>query len=212
MKNFLKTFFVSFFLITLITPVVASGLGVGIGTGKISIDEELRNGMTYNFPSLVVINTGDRASNYTLDISYNRDQAELLPPRDWFTFTPEVFFLEPGESQQVEIRMRVPVDNVVPGDYFAYLEAKPVIEPEEGVTAVGVSVAAKLNFTIAPSNFFQGLYYRLRDIFIQYQPWSIILTTLIGLFILRAIFTKFFSFDLNVKPKKKEDQKIKKDE
>lgn len=209
MKKITTAFLLLLLFIFFGRPFVSmASLGVGIGTGKIQIDEELKNGMKYKFPSLAVTNTGDVVSNYTIDISYDQNQKELLPPLEWFTFTPEIFFLEPGETQKVNVELSVPVDKVVPGDYFGYLEAKPVIEGEDGEATVGIAVAAKLNFTIQPSNLIEGIYYRAKDLFIEYQPWTTIISSLVALFTLRAIFRKFFSLDLSIKPRKKENKGI----
>lgn len=194
-----------FVLFLPMTSFVFGDLGVGIGTGKIEITEDLRSGMEYNFPDLVVINTGDEESRYTVDMSYRSDQRELLPLREWFTFTPQEFDLQPGESQSVAISLKIPVTGVIPGEYFGYLEGKPIPDTPEGQTSIGISAAAKLTFTIAPSNIIQAIYYYVRNIWIRYQPWTTIITSLIGLLLLRAIFRKFFSFDLNIKPKKKEE-------
>ncbi len=204
MKKFLVALVLFVLFFPLGTPVFAD-LGVGIGTGKIEVTEELKKGMEYNFPNLVVINTGDETSKYTVDISYDSNQRELLPPREWFTFAPEQFDLQPGESQSVAITLKIPVTGVIPGEYFGYLEGKPIPDIQEGQTSIGISAAAKLTFTIAPSNIFEAIFYYVRNIWIRYQPWTTITTTLIGLLLLRAIFRKFFSFDLNIKPKKKEE-------
>ena len=204
----MKKFFVAVMLFILFLPMtsfVFGDLGVGIGTGKIEVTEELKKGMEYNLPDLVVINTGDEDSRYTVDISYSSDQRELLPIREWFTFTPEQFDLQPGESQSVAISLKIPVTGVIPGEYFGYLEGKPIPDNPEGQTSIGISAAAKLTFTIAPSNIIEAVYYYVRNIFLKYQPWTTIVTSLAGLLLLRAIFRKFFSFDLNIKPKKKEE-------
>ena len=204
MKRLLPLFFTFIFLFVSVLPAFAGNLGVGIGTGKISINEKLKNGMTYKFPDLVIINTGDVQSDYLVSVSYNSEQKELLPPAEWFTFTPEVFNLKPGDSQKVEVRLKVPIDKVIPGDYFAYLEAKPVIEDKPGVSSVGIAAAAKLNFTIAPSNFLEGIYYTVKYVFDEYQPWSTVVLSAVVLVLLKVILSRFISIDLNIKSKKKE--------
>lgn len=204
MKRLLLLSFTFIFLLVSVFPIFASNLGVGIGTGKISINEKLKNGMTYKFPDLVVINTGEIKSFYTVEVAYNSEQKELLPPAEWFTFTPEKFELSPGDSQKVEVRLKLPIDKVVPGDYFAYLEAKPIIEDKPGVSSVGIAAAAKLTFTIAPSNFVEGIYYTLKYVFDEYQPWSTVVVSAVGLVLLKVILSRFISIDLNIKPKKKE--------
>ena len=205
MKRILVSFFLCIFCLVMVSPLLASGIGVGIGSGKITIDEDLKNGMKYKFPELVVINTGDRESQYTVDISYDQNQKELLPPKEWFTFSPEIFPLKPGESQKVEIRLTIPIDKVIPGNYFAYLEARPVIADEAGMATVGIAAAAKLFFTIAPSNFIEGVYYTIKYVFDEYQPWSTVIVSAAGLVLLKVILSKFISIDLNIKPKKKEN-------
>jgi len=204
MRRLISVLLIALFVSLSFSPIIASGLGVGIGTGKISIDEKLKNGMTYKFPDLVVINTGDVESQYMVDVSYNSEQKELLPPAEWFTFTPELFTLKPGESQKVEISLKLPINKVIPGDYFAYLEAKPVIADKAGAATVGIAAAAKLNFTIAPSNFLEGIYYTVKYVFDEYQPWSTVVVSAVALVLLKVILSKFISIDLNIKSKKKE--------
>jgi len=128
----------------LITPQVLARIGVGVNLGKIEIDEPLKPGGIYNFPSIGVINTGDEPGDYELDVTYHQDQPELRPAKEWFSFSPSSFHLEAGQSQSVAIKLALPV-RVKPGDYFAYLEAHPIIKAGPGTT-IGVELPPKLIF------------------------------------------------------------------
>ena len=52
-------------------------IGVGVGTGRIDVDEELRPGQAYVLPPFNVLNTGDEPANYRVLLSYNENQEEL---------------------------------------------------------------------------------------------------------------------------------------
>ncbi len=151
-----------FLVVTLLllssVPALAS-IGVGVGTGKIQVDDKLRPGTIYELPPLTVLNTGDQGSDYEVAISYNEKQVELKPASSWFHFEPEKFYLEPGKVQTVAITLSLPV-RMEPGDYFSYLEAHPTKKAQNGQTSVGVAAAAKLYFTVVPANIFTALYYR----------------------------------------------------
>ena len=156
-------FWIPAFLVTLCllcSPKALARIGVGVGTGKIVVEEKLNPGTIYEFPSLSVLNTGDEPSEYTAGVEYHQDQEQLLPKREWFNFSPDTFHLEPGEVQVVKITLSVPI-KAVPGDYFAYLEGSPVKKSVAGETSIGIAAAAKLYFSIAPANVFQGIYYRI---------------------------------------------------
>jgi hypothetical protein len=189
------------------TQVTFANVGVGVGLGSITVDEDLKQGMQYNLPTLTVLNTGDVAGKYTVDIAYHKDQEELLPPKEWFTFTPEIFQLEPGGSQNVEIKLTLPIDDIVPGDYFAYIEGKPVQNLETGETSIGIAAATKLYFTVEPSNIFEGIYYRVLAIYNEYRPYSTALLVFIAALILYLTFKKNFNLDLSVQKKTGKENK-----
>ncbi len=198
----IKTLFVV--LLSLSLPFLAAAkLGVGVGTGKIEIDQAMKAGLIYDLPSLIVLNTGDEASEYTIGIQHREKQPELVPEDSWFQFEPKTFYLEPGENQIVNIRLTLPVKGAKPGDYFAFLQAYPVQKATSGGTTIGVAAATKLYFTVAPANIFVGLYYRAASIFAMYSPWSYIIGFVILLAIIMTIFRKIFRFKLNLSIDKK---------
>ncbi len=143
-------------LLALITASVAllpmsaigqEGVGVGVNVGSIEVDEPLLSGDSYLLPPVGVVNTGHVTADYTLHVTYRETQPELRPSEDWFAFDPDRFPLEPDQVQSVQVRVSVP-GSAEPGDYFAFLEASPIIEGD-GVT-VGVAAAVKLSFTVEP--------------------------------------------------------------
>lgn len=195
---------VSFIILVfvLFSPVlVLARIGVGVGTGKIMVDQPLNPGLIHTLPSLSVLNTGDEPGRYSVSVEYHEGQEEredmgLKPDKNWFSFEPLDFYLEPGQVQQVKIRLTLPLKGAKPGDYFAYLSGHPIQETEVGVTIIGVAAAAKLYFTIAPANIFQGIYYRLVSLYNQYYPWSAIVLAMIFVASLITIFRRKFKIQI----------------
>ncbi|MFH1827005.1 MAG: hypothetical protein ABH812_01055 [bacterium] len=212
----MKRFFVILSLLLtlfLFSPNLAfSNIGVGVGTGKIQVDEKLKPGLIYELPSINVINTGDQSSNYKISVAYHTDQPELKPNKNWFIFSPKTFYLKPGEVRVVDIKINLPL-RIEPGKYFAYLEAQPSATAKKGKTSIGVAAASKLYFTVVPGSFFEGVYYKLISFWKVYAPWpqrTVIAVLIVSLLIL---FKKFFNIKINLKkPDSKPPKKIKKDE
>jgi hypothetical protein len=197
-------------LLSLFTAMVFAGnvsysrIGVGVGTGKIQVDDKLKPGTIYRLPSLVVLNTGDEESEYEVGIAYHEQQSQIKPPKEWFSFSPDKFNLKPGEGKNVDIKLNIPV-KTVPGDYFAYVEAFPAKKSTtQSGASVGVAAATKLYFTIVPANYFQGIYYRIVSFWNINQPWSGRVATGIAAVLALIIFKKFFRIELNLKNPKKE--------
>jgi hypothetical protein len=176
-------------------------IGVGVSSGKIELKEPLRAGGIYGVPSLGVFNTGTEPTDYEVGIAYHADYPQIHPPKEWFSFYPPSVFLEPGKSRSVGIKLTIPV-KAVPGEYFAFLEAYPVIKSEAGVTGVGVAAASKFYFSVEPSNLWQGLLYRAASLFNRYQPWTYIVPIVIILAVLTTFFRRFFSFQISIGKKK----------
>ncbi len=176
-------------------------VGVGIGTGRIVVDEILKPGMVYQLPPLSVVNTGDEPAPYSVGVSFHQDQTQKMPAEEWFVFSPHDFQLDPGGSQTVEVTLRLPLATE-PGEYFAYLQAFPNLQSEGGATLIGIAAAAKLEFTVEPANMLAGIYYRLLFFWRQYQPWTAIALAGLAFMLFAAIFRRLFSFELNVKKRK----------
>jgi hypothetical protein len=199
----MKKFFFLLLLVLAIPSLVLARVGVGVGTGKIVVDEPFKPGIIYSVPPITVINTGDEPSKYELAIAFHANQPELLPSKEWFSFSPEKFNLESGKIQVVNIRLNLPI-KVKPGNYFAYLEAHPVVESKnDGTARINVAAASKFYFSIAPANIFQGFYYRLLSFFSFYAPWTYIVSSLIIVAALLTLFRRKFKFKLNIKIDKK---------
>lgn len=183
----------------LITMPAIARVGVGVNLGKIEIDEPLKPGGIYNFPSLGVINTGDEPGDYELEVTYHQDQPQLRPAQEWFSFSPSSFHLEPGGSQGVAIKLSLPM-KMKPGDYFAYLEAHPVIKAGPGTT-IGIAAAAKTYFSVVPANIWQAIYYKTSSFFTIYAPWTYVVLAVLIAAIIIAIFKKFFAFQIGIRKK-----------
>jgi len=209
MKNSFK-FLPVFLALALLFPVVAlARIGVGVGTGKIQVDERLNPGTIYELPVLTILNTGDESSDYEVMIQYHQDQPEFEPEKDWFEFTPREFKLEPGEVQQVKIKLNLPV-KAKPGDYFAYLEGRPAQKSESGQIRIGVAAATKLNFTVKSANLFTGIYYKALSFWKVYAPWPTVASGLVVIIILALWIKKNLKVDIKVK-KKEEKKEVEKD-
>jgi hypothetical protein len=191
--------FVAFVLI--LPTTVFARIGVGVGAGKIHIDEQLKAGGIYDLPPIPVLNTGDESSEYTFSVQYHEGQEErpdmgLKPEKEWFNFTPETFSLEPGMVQVVKVTLILP-PKIKPGNYFAYLEARPVKKATAGgVTSIGIAAATQLWFTVAPSNFFQGIYYRFISLYVRYYPWDTIILAVIFVVALAWFISRKFKFQI----------------
>lgn len=199
-----KIFLACFGVAILMLPQISEAkIGVGVGSGKIQVDQSLKPGLIYTLPAITVINTGDEASEYGVGIQHRENQSEIKPEKDWFNFEPNNFNLEPGQTQVVQIKLTLPVKGAEPGNYFAFLQAYPDSRTQAGNTSVGVAAAAKLYFSVEPANFFAGLYYRTASISHQYAPWSYIILGFIFASIIVALFRRFFSFNIGFSVKKK---------
>lgn len=196
-KLLISLIFLLAFVIFLPNSVWAK-IGVGVNTGKIQVDENLKAGMIYKLPSITVINTGDEPAEYETGITYHQDQPELLPDQDWFIFTPQEFHLEPGEGQLVEIKINLPL-KMEPGNYFAYLEGRPIATVKKGTTSLGVAAASKLYFTVVPANIFYAIYYKVVSFFKVYAPWPQRVGIAILIVSLLLIFKKFFNIQINLR-------------
>lgn len=197
----MKKLFILLILLTSMLVVAQTAharIGVGVGIGKIEVDEELKPGTIYQLPSFTVLNTGDETADYGVSIEYHEKQLELKPEEDWFIFSPDVFTLEPGAVQQVDVKLNLPL-KVKPGDYFAYLEAHPLKKAEEGGTRVGVAAAAKLYFTVVPANMVQGLYFKAASFWSVYAPWPQRAAAGLLVMVLILIVNKFFNIQIRVR-------------
>lgn len=178
--------------------VVQAKVGVGISTGKIMVDEQLKAGQIYNLPSVTIFNTGDVPSTYDLSVAYHELQSELQPAANWFVFDPSFFSLDPGQGKEVKIQLHLPLQ-VQPGFYFAYLEGSPVSQSSAGETRVGIAAASKIYFEVVPANFFESVYYRLRSLHDLYHPWPQRAMYGLLLLLLLYVFRKFFRIEINLK-------------
>jgi hypothetical protein len=186
-----------------------SKIGVGVGIGKIEVDQQLRPGQTYNLPDLPVINTGDEPSSYQVSAEYRENVQELRPDKNWINFYPDTISLEPNSVKMVKVTLDLPID-AKPGDYFVFLQAQPIkSDVAGGVSTVNIAAAAKLYFTIVPANIFMGVYYKLESLWDKFYPWDLVVVLLIIFIVLVYIFRKKFNIQISLKQKKKRIKKNK---
>jgi hypothetical protein len=196
MRSALWLFAACLVLAGLLAPAaVHADPGVGVNLGRIQIDDRLAPGGGYSLPTLGVTNTGDEPGDYEVVISYVHDQKELRPPAGWVDFQPREFFLEPGQTQNVRIRLTLPT-GADPGDYFAFLEAHPVAKGN-GVS-VGVAAATRLSFTVKPANWFEAQRVLLNRFIDDNEPWSFVVPGAILVLLLLLLVRKFFRIGLRV--------------
>lgn len=176
-------------------------MGVGVGVGKIQVDQQLRPGMIYQLPIITVLNTGDESSSYSVRITHRSNQEQLVPPAEWFSFSPQTFRLEPGEVQSVQATLSIPL-KAEPGNYFNFLEGFPVIENNSGATNIGIAAATKLYFTIAPANMVLGAYYRAASFWRNYQPWTNRLAIALAIIFCLWTFGRYFKIQPKTVSKK----------
>jgi uncharacterized membrane protein len=172
-------------------------VGVGVNVGKIRVDESVSPGGSYTLPTIGVVNTGHDPSEYGLRITYQFEQEALEPPKKWFSFKPELFQLEPGKTQNVEIRLDLPL-TARPGDYFALIEAYPVSSGGGGGVSIGISAATKLDFTVKPSNVFSAAFLWSYHRFVDGSPWSWIGVGIFGGAVLGFLVYKFVPLRIQV--------------
>lgn len=185
-------------LFLLATPLcIEAKVGVGMGAGEIRVQEDIKLGGLYELPSVRIFNTGDEVTTYTMNVAYHQDRHELRPGKDWFSFSPREFTLEPNQSQEVRVSMSIPLQGK-PGDYFAFIESGPISKNEAG-TSVGIAVATKLFFTVIPANIFQAIGFRVETFFEIYSPWSWIVVGVVGFIVLVVVLRRFISFNISVR-------------
>lgn len=199
MKKILIIFLISLFLFP---KSALAKIGVGVGVGKIEVDEVLVPGAIYDLPNVSVINTGDVETVYEVGVAYNEIQEELKPGESWLIFNPKTVTIKPQEAKEIDLKLNLPM-KMEPGLYFAYVEVKPKIEKEEGVTNVGIAAATKLSFAVAPANLGAAIYYKAKSVLGVYAPWPQRILIVIGLVIVILSFKKFFKLEVNVKKKDK---------
>lgn len=203
MRIFKSLILASLFLVVSFSLAFAK-VGVGVGLGKVQIDEALSPGGIYNLPSLPVLNTGDEDLEYEIEVTYLSEQEEMQPAGEWFNFSPQRFPLTAGGSQAVDIVLTLPVDTR-PGDYFAFLEAHPVAKGE-GVT-IGVAAATKLNFTVEPKGVLGAAIERIRSLIEANRPLTYTIAGIAGAIIIVSLGRKYLDIKIGFKKAKEEKEK-----
>ncbi|MCL4353930.1 hypothetical protein M1349_00470 [Patescibacteria group bacterium] len=176
---------------------VFARIGVGVGTGKIVINQKLKPGMSYNLPPFTVVNTGDEEAKYSVTISSFEKQKELKPDKTWFSFSPSTFSLKPGKAEIVKVRLNLPV-RIEPGTYFTFVEGFPIIDSKGAGAAIGIAAASKLYFTVIPGNIFEGIYYKVVAFWVNNYPWTNIIAIGLALIIIVRVLKRFVNVQVNI--------------
>lgn len=197
----MKRLFWLLILIGWFLPFVSlARIGVGVGTGRVTIEEPLKAGGIYNIPSVVVFNTGDEQSDYTMGLLYDGDWKGLKPEKSWFSYEPEKMPLDPGKGGEMKIKLTLPL-KVEPGEYFAFLTAHPAAKTQNGGTQLGVAAAAKLSFSVEPANWFQGMLFRIINLIRIYKTWIYIFLGLLVAVMIFLVLRKFVHIEVGMKKK-----------
>jgi hypothetical protein len=151
---------------------VQADRGVALDIGRIDVDEKLSRGGSYNLPSIGVRNPGTETTRYQMGVTYIDDQDGRRAPEGWFAFEPAEVTLAPGESAPVSVKLDIPA-GARPDDYEALIQA--AIAPEGEGTTVGAAAAARLRFTVKPSNILQAWQLRAETWAGDNQPWTTLL-------------------------------------
>lgn len=199
MNKFVQTLIIIFTVTLFIlgsSPIQADS-GVGIMPGKIEVNEPLYPGGRYNLPVVQVFNTGAQASRYEVVVSGMEKQKELQPPEGLVIISPQSFFLEPKANQVISLSLSVPV-KAEPGDYLAYIEARPVSQNTAG-THIGAAVATKLYFTVKPSSTWAGLLTYTGSFFKRHALPVYIAAGLVILALLGWTYKRYLKLDIKIK-------------
>lgn len=141
-----KKVLLSFIFLLLSAGVTYAHFGVSIG-GPLNINMgKVKPNSTYDLGTFAVGDLSGGAGCYIMDTGPIGNQQEKRVPKNWISFTPETFCLDPGEWQLVVATMYInpetKIDKGLSGDYFSLLMACTY----QG--HIGTCAAGKLNFTI----------------------------------------------------------------
>jgi hypothetical protein len=135
------------------------------------VEQKLSRGGDYRLPDIGVRNPGTETTTYRMGVSHVQGQQGREAPAGWFSFDPPLLTLAPGEASPVTVKLDIPA-GAHPDDYEALLQAE--IAPQGEGTTVGAAAAARLTFTVKPSNFLQAWQLEAETWFKDNQPWTIL--------------------------------------
>jgi len=123
-------------------------------------------------------------------------QEEMTPSADWFTFDPQRFSLQASTSKSVAMSLHIPRDAPA-GDYFALIEAHPVIGGSGGTT-IAIAAATKLRFSVKEVSTAASVLDAIGDAFNGSSPYSYIVLGIVGAAIVFLLIRRFFRFRFKV--------------
>lgn len=170
-------------------------MGVAIDVGRIDIRESLLPGGSYRLPLIGVRNPGTALTHYVMTFNSIQGARARAPSVSWFQFEPREFSLAPGHSRAVRARIALPT-NAQPADYEGLLEAQ-ITSGGKGAT-VGAAAAARLTFTVKPSNFLQAAWLSFRTFLSDTSPWSYAIAAVLLLGLVLAALRRRFSLRIRL--------------
>lgn len=173
--------------------LVLADRGVAVDVGRIDVQQKLSRGGDYRLPNIGVRNPGTETTTYRMGVSHVEGQSGRKAPEAWFSFDPEQLTLAPGEAAPVSVKLEIPA-GAPPDDYEALLKAE--IAPEGEGTTVGAAAAARLKFTVKPSNILQAWQLEAEDWFKDHQPWTVLLPLLAIAILLMWWLRRRFTFSV----------------
>ncbi|MEX0783266.1 MAG: hypothetical protein WD557_11490 [Dehalococcoidia bacterium] len=156
----------------------SADVGVALDVGKIEIEQKLSRGGDYRLPMIGVRNPGSETTTYRMGVNYSGEQTVRRAPEAWFSFDPAEVTLAPGETAPVSVTLDIPA-GARPDDYEALIQAE--IAPVGEGTTVGAAAAARLKFTVKPSNILQAWQLETETWFGDNQPWTIVVPAVAAL-------------------------------
>ena len=141
-----------------------------MNTGALAVETSLEPGKGYFLPKIGVINTGDEVTTYAMSIGFIAGQPERKPDDGWFSFNPQRFTLEPGQSRDIDVSLTVPT-GANPGDYFVLVRAGTT-SADGGQARVGVAAATKVSFSIESSSWLDAQRRQVDRWLYVWSPWT----------------------------------------
>ena len=183
------------FLLFIATEISGAG-GIGIAPSNVVLDRDIKGNEKVDLPPIIIFNLGEEKQFYKVEVISFQDQEELKIDSKWFLIKPKKFSLEEGQSQLVEIRLKVP-KKTQEGFYKSLVMASPDLAEIDGQSLTG-HIATKLSFNVkGTQKWHENL---LADISNTISlKWLFLISGITGVFFFGSYFVKRFKIEKRVK-------------